>query len=318
MQSLVMRILVTGANGFIGNHLVLKLTTLGCYEVWCLVRRAPLKPVLRVKYFIVDDLSIQEPLHLALTGVDVIIHTAARVHIFNKSKKSAIAEYRSINVDGTVRLAEQAAALGVRRFIFLSSIGVNGIKTENGRLFTELDEPNPHSEYAISKQEAENGLMHISKNTDLEVVIIRPPLVYGLMAPGNFDKLVSVIRRGWYLPLGAIKNKRSFIGVDNLIEFIIICITHVNAVNQIFLVSDGADLSTTDFVSEIARCSGLPVRLLSTPIFVLLACGKLVQKPVLIETLCNNLQIDITKAKKLLGWSPKISTKEGLKRAIID
>jgi len=311
------RILVTGASGFIGSHIVAHLISQGRFEIWCVVRRQPAYPVLGIKYFIVPDISTKENWQVALMGVDVVIHTAARAHIFNKAEKDSRNLFQRINVDGTLRLAEQAAAQGVRRFIFLSSIGVNGAKTENGQEFSELDEPNPHNEYAISKREAEEGLRRASKNTDLEIVIIRPPLVYGANAPGNFGMLMHIIKRGWYLPLGGIENKRSLIAIDNLIDFITICIDHNKAANQIFLVSDEGYLSTTELVSGIARAAGLPVRLISIPSWLLLALGILLRKTASMEALCADLQLDARKARNLLDWRPKISTEEGLRRAAV-
>jgi nucleoside-diphosphate-sugar epimerase len=227
-----------------------------------------------------------------------------------------LAAFRAVNVEGTLNLARQAVGAGVKRFVFISSIGVNGSQTTSGKPFSESDKPRPHNAYALSKWEAERGLMQIADETGLEVVIIRPPLVYGSNAPGNFGSLMRAVRRGWPLPLGAVHNQRSLVALDNLVDFIITCISHPEAVNQTFLINDCQDLSTTELVRGLAQVAGVPARLLPLPVWVLELAGRLVGKGDAVQSLCGNLQIDSSKARKVLGWKPKISVQEGLCRAV--
>ncbi len=311
-----MKFLVTGATGFIGRVLVAQLVALEHVEVLALTRRAPADPVAGAKYLLGGDLTSQTQWQPALDGVHVIVHTAARAHMLNDRSADPLAEFRRVNVTGTLRLAEQAAAKGVQRFVFVSSIGVNGSQTQIGCSFSEADHPNPHNAYALSKWEAEQGLMQIAAETGLEVVIIRPPLVYGPNAPGNFGSLMRAVQRGWPLPLGAVYNQRSLVALDNLVDFIITCITHLQAANQTFLVSDGQDLSTTELVRGMAQAAGVPSRLLPVPVWALHAGASLLGKGEAVQRLCGNLQVNISKAQRLLGWVPPVSVEEGLRRAM--
>jgi nucleoside-diphosphate-sugar epimerase len=183
-------------------------------------------------------------------------------------------------------------------------------------VFSEKDIPNPNNAYAISKWEAEQGLLQIAAESGLEVVIIRPPLVYGHNAPGNFGSLIRAVQRGWPLPLGAVNNQRSLVGLDNLVDFIVTCLTHPRAANQTFLVSDGQDLSTTDLVRGMAQAAGVPARLLPVPVWALQAGATLLGRGDAVQRLCGNLQVDISKARNLLGWVPPVSVEEGLWRAM--
>ena len=225
--------------------------------------------------------------------------------------------FRTVNTVGTLNLARQAVAAGVKRFLFLSSIGVNGMQTESYQAFSEADQANPHNAYALSKWEAEQGLMRIAAETGLEVVIIRPPLVYGCRAPGNFGSLTRAVQRGLLLPLASVHNQRSLVGLDNLVDFIITCVTHPQAANETFLVSDGQDLSTTELVRGMALAAGVPSRLLPVPVWALQAAATLLGKGDAVQRLCDNLQVDISKARNLLGWVPPVSVTEGLRRAMI-
>ena len=247
----------------------------------------------------------------ALDGMDVVVHLAARVHVMHETVSDPLLVFRATNVEGTLNLAKQAAAAGVRRFIFISSTGVNGAQTTLP--FTELDSPNPHNAYTLSKWEAEQGLQEISKETGLEIVIIRPPLVYGAHAPGNFASLIRAVQRGIPLPLGAIHNKRSFVYVGNLVSLILRCIDQPAAANQVFLVSDGCDLSTTELLRGCAKALGVKSRLLPVPQKLIEAGSALIGKRDVAQRLCGNLQVDITKARTLLGWTPPISVTDGLK-----
>ena len=250
----------------------------------------------------------------SLVDIKTVTHLAARVHVMQDKSSDPLTEFRVINVQGTLNLARQAAAAGVKRFIFLSSIGVNGAVTELGKRFTTDDKPAPHSHYAVSKQEAEIGLRKIVAETGMQVVIIRPPLIYGANAPGNFGSLLSIIKRGVPLPLGlATHNRRSFVALNNLVNFIITCVHHPNAANQTFLVSDNEDVSTADLLRRMAVALGVPSRLIPVPLCVLNVSAKLLGKADVVQRLLDSLQVDITKSKVLLGWEPPFSMAEGLR-----
>lgn len=310
------RVLITGGQGFVGRALVAQLVAMGRVEVLALTRQAPANPVAGVKYVPGWDLTSQTQWQPALADAHVLVHVAARAHVLNDRAADPLAEFRRVNVAGTLRLAEQAAAMGVRRFVFVSSIGVNGVQSAPGKVFTEADKPNPHNAYALSKWEAEQGLLRIADETGLEVVIIRSPLVYGCGAPGNFGSLMRVVQRGGPLPLGAVHNRRSLVALDNLVDFIVTCISHSQAANQTFLVSDGKDLSTTELVRGLARAAGVPARLLPLPVWILQAGATLLGKGDAVQRLCGNLQVDISKARSLLGWVPPVSVDEGLRRSV--
>jgi nucleoside-diphosphate-sugar epimerase len=234
----------------------------------------------------------------------------------NDRKANPLAEFRAVNLNGTLNLARQAAAIGVKRFLFISSVKVNGEGTQPGLAFTEADIPDPQDVYGLSKLEAEQGLRQIAADTGMEVVIIRPPLVYGPGVKANFASLMRAVKKGWPLPLGAIHNQRSLIALDNLVDFIVTCITHPKAANQTFLISDGQDLSTPELVRGLAEAAGTSARLLPVPVWGLEWAGRLVGKGEAVQRLCGNLQIDSSKARTLLGWKPKVSVTEGLRRAV--
>jgi len=252
----------------------------------------------------------------ALAEVEVVIHLAGRVHVMNDNAPDPLAAFRQVNTQGTLNLARQAAKAGVRRFVFVSSVKVNGEFTEPGRPFSESEAPNPQDAYGVSKHEAERGLRQIAAETGMEVVIIRPPLVYGPGVKANFATLMRAVQRGWPLPLGAVNNQRSLVALDNLVDFIITCVTHPQAANQTFLVSDGQDLSTTDLVRGMARAADVPARLLPVPVWALQAGASLLGKGDVVQRLCGNLQVDISKARALLGWVPPVTVKGGLRRAM--
>jgi nucleoside-diphosphate-sugar epimerase len=252
-----------------------------------------------------------------LPGIEAVIHLAGRVHIMSEIEINSLAAFRAVNVDGTLSLARQAAAAGVKRFVFMSSVKVNGETSLSGRPFTEADAPNPQEAYSQSKYEAEHGLRKLSADTGMEVVIIRPPLVYGPGVKANFASLMRAVQRGWPLPLGAVHNQRSFVALDNLVDFIVTCITQPQAANQTFLVSDGQDLSTTELVRGMAQVAGVPARLLPLPVWALQAGASLLGKGVAVQRLCSNLQVDISKARSLLDWVPPLSVDEGLRRAMV-
>ena len=234
----------------------------------------------------------------------------------HESAENPLEEFRKVNVAGMEHLARAAAASGVKRFVYVSSIGVNGAQAAPGKAFLEADQPNPHNAYALSKWEAEQGLLRVADETGMEVVIIRPPLVYGSGAPGNLGALMRAVQRGWPLPLGAVHDQRSLVALSNLVDFIVTCITHPHAANQTFLVNDGQDLSTTELVRGLAQVAGVPARLLPVPVWALQAGASLLGKGDAVQRLCGNLQVDISKARSLLGWVPPVSVEEGLRRAM--
>lgn len=310
-----MRVLVTGATGFVGRALVAQLVRLGRFEVLALTRQIPAYPVAGAKYLLGGDLTSQTQLQPALAGVHALIHTAARAHVLDERAADPLAEFRRVNVAGTLRLAAQAAAMGVRRFVFVSSIGVNGVQSAPGKVFSEADQPNPHNAYALSKWEAEQGLLRFAAETGMEVVIIRPPLVYAPDAPGNFGSLMRWLQRGVPLPLGAIHNQRSLVALDNLVDLIMTCLAHPAAANQTFLVSDGEDVSTTELLRRMGHAMGRPARLIPVPASWLKLAAALVGKQDVAQRLCGSLQVDTEKTRRLLDWTPPLSLDEGLRKA---
>lgn len=249
-----------------------------------------------------------------LNGVDTVVHLAARVHVMADKATDPLTEFRRVNVNGVLNLARQAAKAGIRRFIYLSSIKVNGEQTLPGRFFTEQDVPAPLDPYGVSKHEAEEGLRKLAQQTDMEVVIIRPPLVYGPGVKANFLNMMRWLHKGVPLPLGAIHNYRSLVALDNLIDLIITCIKHPAAANQTFLVSDREDISTTELLRRMAAALDVPARLLPVPQKLLEMGFKMAGKSDLAQRLCGSLQVDITKACAMLDWKPLISVDEGLRR----
>jgi nucleoside-diphosphate-sugar epimerase len=304
------KVLVTGASGFVGNALCGHLIERGL-TITGIVRHFPANPVPGVDYQIVLGLSQSELWKEILVGVDVVVHCAARAHVMRDSEVEPLSVYREINVEGTRCLAEQAVSYGVKRFIYISSIKVNGEGT-SGHPFKANDTPSPEDSYGISKWEAEQVLQKIASNSKLEIVIIRPPLVYGPTVRANFLKLMRHVRSGLPSPLGAIHNSRSFVALDNLVDLILTCLHHPAAIDQTFLVSDGDDLSTPELLRRIAKAFGKPLRLIPVPVFLLRTAALLLGKKDFFQRLCGSLQIDIGKAKQLLGWTPKFSVDEAL------
>ena len=309
------RVFVTGGQGLVGKALASRLLADG-RAVRVSTRQRPTNTSHRFERVQTTDLSSTTNwLHLLLM-MDTVVHCAARVHIMQDTEADPIMAFRVVNVEGTLNLARQAAAAGVKRFVCISSVKVNGESTEPGRAFTETDAPNPQDAYGLSKHEAEQGLRLLAANTGMEVVIIRPPLVYGPGVKANFAALMRAVQRGWPLPLGAVPNQRSLVALSNLVDFIVTCIAHPQAANQTFLVSDGQDLSTTELVRGMARAAGVPARLLPVPVWALQAGATLLGKGDAVQRLCGNLQVDISKARQLLGWVPPISIDEGLRRVV--
>ena len=310
------RVLVTGGQGFVGKALAAGALSNG-FAVRVSSRQKLIAAEARLEHSQVGDLGPATDWLAALQGVNTVVHCAGRAHVMTDTAADPLTAFRTVNSAGTLNLARQAVEAGVKRFVFVSSVGVNGSETALGKPFSEADKSNPHNVYALSKWEAEQGLLHIAAETGLEVVIIRPPLVYGCNAPGNFGSLMRAVQRGWPLPLGAVHNQRSLVALDNLVDFIVTCITHPLAANQTFLVSDGQDLSTTELVRGMARAAGVSARLLPVPVWALQAGARLLGKGDAVQRLCGNLQVDISKARSLLGWVPPISVDEGLRRALM-
>ena len=305
-----MNIVLTGASGFLGSQLAKELHSKSGVDLTTVVRRSVETHASHVVE--VSGLDASTNWSSVLTNQQVVIHAAARAHIMKDEVADSLEEYRRINVDGTLNLARHAAAAGVKRFIFVSSIGVNG--NVNTYPFTEDDTPNATELYAQSKWEAEQGLWEVQHDTGMELVIIRPPLVYGPNAPGNFGNLMRWIEWGFPLPLGSIHNQRSFVALDNLVDLIITCIDHPAAVNQVFLAGDGHDLSTTELLRGVAKAAGKPSRLIPIPSSILLFAATLLGKKAVAQRLLGSLQVDISKARELLDWEPPISVEEGLRR----
>lgn len=305
------KILITGANGFVGRAVSQELLAQG-FEVLCAARKSfVLKGAETITISSLEEMDWSS----YLIGVDCIIHTAARAHFFNETGRDPYQEYHKVNILGTLKLAQQAAQQGVRRFIFISSIAVNGNRST--RPFLETDQPKPEKPYAITKLEAEQGLLELSRKTGLEIVIIRPPLVYGPGAPGNFRSLLRGVLNNIPLPLGAVFNKRSFLAIDNLVDFIVHCINHPKAANETFLISDGEDVSTTELITTMARALGKTPWLMPVPVGLMKFVAKLLGKGDVSKRLFGNLQIDNSKARELLGWQPVISM-EGQLQKIAD
>ncbi|MCQ1060011.1 SDR family oxidoreductase [Photobacterium sp. ZSDE20] len=267
---------------------------------------------------IVMDISPDSSWQPHLENVGVIIHCAGRAHVMSESAVDPITEYRKVNTSGTLQLATQAAEAGVKRFIFISSIKVNGEATEPGQPFTTKVEHPPEDPYGLSKYEAEHGLRLLAEQTGMEVVIIRPPLVYGPGVKANFASLIKLASKGLPLPLGAIENQRSMVFVGNLVDLIINCIRNPNAANKTFLASDDDDLSTTQLLEGLASAMNKPSRLLPIPSSWLLTLTKLLGKPAIGQRLCGNLQLDISDTKTCLGWKPPYSVAEGLKQTVTE
>ncbi len=305
--------LLTGSTGFVGRAILARLLD-GQKKVITAVRTpsAQVDPAVVMK--VIPGLGTETDWSDCLSGVGLVIHSAARVHVMNDVSEDPLAEFRKVNVDGTLALASQAAQAGVKRFIFISSIKVNGEGTPLGRPYTAFEKPGPQDPYGISKFEAEEGLKALAAETGMEVVIIRPVLVYGPGVKANFRSMISWMDKGVPVPLGAIHNKRSMVALDNLVDLIVTCIDHPAAANQTFLVSDGEDLSTTELLKRTARALGKPARLIPVPAGVLEFGAGVLGKRAVAQRLCGSLQVDIRHTCETLGWKPPVSVDEALKK----
>lgn len=308
------RVLVTGATGFVGSALVSALNKQSGYLPVSVVRSKAATPVANSQSFCIPDISSSTEWSDCLKGVAVIVHAAARVHVMKEVAADALSEFRKTNVEGTVNLARQAAQAGVKRFVFISSIKVNGEETDPGRPFTADDNPAPSDPYGISKKEAEEALLALSLETGMEVVILRPTLIYGPGVKANFRNMMGWLKKGIPLPFGAIYNKRSLVSLENLVSLILVCLKHDNAAGQIFLVSDGVDLSTTELLNRTAEALGVKSRLIPVPERLLVFCAVALGRRALSRRLCGSLQVDISKTQTLLGWNPPVSVQDALNR----
>ncbi len=302
-----MIILVTGANGFVGKVLCSSLIAQGL-TVRGIVRQDSSLPVTTISVGSIDaDTCWQK----VLIDCDVVVHLAARVHVMQETVANPLEAFRKVNVVGTLNLARQAANAGVKRFVFVSSVKVNGEETTS-RPFSELDAPNPQDAYGVSKMEAERQLLALSEETGLEVVIVRPTLVYGAGVKGNFAQMLRVLHRRIPLPLASVRNARSLVYVGNLVDALVLCVTHPKAAGQTYLVSDGEDISTPELLSRLSQAMGFSARIFPFPIWGLELAANLFDKGEQARRLTGSLQIDSSKIRRELGWSPPFTLQQGL------
>jgi nucleoside-diphosphate-sugar epimerase len=311
-----MRVLVTGASGFIGGALIARLAREPDLTVVGSERRdaPPRERLAAHTYF--SDLTADSDWSEAVSGVNVVVHTAERVHMMRDASADPLDEFRRVNVAGTLSLARDAARAGVARFIFVSSIKVNGEGLEDGGSLTPADRPRPADPYGQSKPEAETGLRQLCEITGMELVIVRPVLVYGPGVGGNFLTLMSWVRRGVPLPFGAVQNVRSLVALENLVDLLNVCVSHENATNQVFLVSDGEDVSTPELLRRVALSMGCTIRLISLPVRALTLASSVVGQSDSVRRLCGSLQIDMSRTREKLDWAPPVSMQEALDRTV--
>lgn len=310
------RILLTGSTGFVGTALLAAFKNVIGVQVVPVVRHASASnPEGSIA---VGNMDGTTDYSAAIQGIDVVVHAAARAHIMRDEVADPLAEYRKVNVEGTLKLAQDTAAAGVKRFIYISSIKVNGESTTGRDPFSATHQPAPQDPYGLSKQEAEDGLRQLAVDTGMEVVIIRPPLVYGPGVKANFLSLLKVSDTGLPLPFARIKNARSLVYVGNLVDCIIRSIQHPAAANQTFLVSDGEDVSLPELVKHIRTALGRPARLLPVPVGLFKLAGALTGKQSVVDRLVGDLQVDTTNTRELLGWTPPFTLEQGLQATVAE
>ena len=304
-------VLVTGANGFIGRALCARMSAEG-WTVRAAVFPAGSPVPAGAAAAPVADIGSTTDWSAALAGVEVVVHLAARVHVMKETLADPLEAFRAVNVAGTRRLAQSAAAAGVRRLVFMSTVKVHGEAT-SGRPWTEDSPLAPEDDYGRSKREAEETLREVSGATSLETVVVRSPLVYGPGNKANFLRLLSVLRKGWPLPLASVDNRRSFIFLDNLVDALMQCASHPKAAGRAYLVSDGHDLSTPELLRELGGALGRPARIFSFPPRLLRLAGSCTGTSGAVERLLDSLAIDSGRIQRELGWSPPVAPAEGLR-----
>ncbi len=309
------KVLITGASGFIGQSLCKILIEAGYEVTACIRKNSQVISNKNISIVRIDSLNQNNGWDSILKNVSIVIHLAARVHIMNKEDEtSALELFRESNLNGTKNLALQAVNNQVKRFIYLSTIKVNGEQSD--RPFHSDDLSSPRDPYAISKWEAEQVLKQIAQENKMEVVVIRPPLVYGPGVKGNFLRLIKLVDYCLPIPLESVKNKRSMVNIDNLCDLIKVCIEHPKAKGEVFLVSDSRNLSTPELIRIIAKCQQRPLFLFPLPLWILHFVAKLVGKNQEINRLCGSLQVNIHKNKQILNWTPRYSIEEGVQKTI--
>lgn len=308
--------LVTGANGFVGRSICAAANGRGLQVTGAV--RGVAGRISGVETITVGEIDGGTDWAAALRGVDVVIHLAARAHVMDESDADPLAIYRRINLHGTVNLAEQAARAGVKRLVYISSIKVNGEATGSEECYTEQDAPAPQDSYGISKWEAEQALHRIAEETGLEVVIVRPPLVYGARVKGNFAQMLKVLSKGIPLPLASVKNLRSLVYVQNLVDALLLCTADPRAAGQTYLVSDGTDISTPDLLRSLGKALGHPARLYPFPPVLLRQVAILVGMGSQMERLTGSLRVDSGKICRELGWRPPFDLQQGLQATALD
>lgn len=310
-----MKVLLTGATGFVGRGVLARLRQEDDVQVRVSQRGIAAQWPDGVEVAQIDGLSVAQSWAQALCGVDVVIHCAGRVHVMDERAADPLAEFRSVNVEATRHLAQEAAAAGVKRFVFVSSIKVNGEETAPGLPFTADAAPQPQDPYGQSKLEAEQALFAVAAQTGLEVVVVRPPLVYGPGVKANFASLMRALQRRLPLPFGAIDNRRSLVARDNLVDLLLLCAQHPAAAGQVFLVSDGEDLSTAQLCRGLSKALGVRPRLLPVPSGLLHLLGLLTGRSQQVQRLLGSLQVDISATRRQLGWIPPVSVEQALQEA---
>lgn len=311
-----MRVLVTGASGFLGGALLKRLVAEAGVQPLALVRAESAALLLDVEKLELGDLTTGSLQKDCMAGIDVVVHAGARVHVMRDSEADPLQAFRRANVEGTLNLARRAASDGVKRFVFVSTAKVLGEASLEGEPFTEHHDPAPADPYALSKFEAEQALFDLARETGMELVVVRPPLVYGPGVKANFYTMMKWVARGVPLPLGAIDNRRSLVALDNLVDFLILCLAHPAAANEVFLVADGEALSTTELLRSLAEAMGRSARLVPVPSAVVFGIARLLGQGAVAQRLGGDFQISIEKARRVLGWSPPVVAPEGLRRAV--
>lgn len=311
MNSATNRFLVSGANGFVGRALCDTLIQHG-YEVRGAVRRSDVILNSKISRVTVGEINSKTDWSVALAGVNVVIHLAARVHVMKENSANPLDAFRITNVYGTEQLARSAAAHGVKRLVFVSSIKVNGEETSNGHRYAEHEKPSPKDPYGVSKWEAEQALHRVAQETGMEVVIVRPPLVYGAGVKGNFEQMLKVLAKGIPLPLASVSNLRSMVYLGNFVDALMICSTHTAVAGQTYLVSDGEDVSTPELLRQLGAAMGHPARLLPCPPALLKLAGRVLGRSEQLERLLGSLQVDSSKIRRELGWQPPYTLQQGL------